>query len=187
MKSHDLKKALCQWTAMLALVVSGAVWAANGVDFSQSPEVSGTQEGAIRMPKEQERMPLNYVNQPPMIPHSVEGYQVTTNTNRCLQCHGVESYRTTGAPRISPTHFMDSDGKVGAEVAPRRYFCLQCHVPQADTASPVKKPAQFAACSLVTLILILVLIAAAKAMSIAIPWGLMPVGSIRTVPMLMEW
>ena len=116
MKSHDLKKALCQWTAMLALVVSGAVWAANGVDFSQSPEVSGTQEGAIRMPKEQERMPLNYVNQPPMIPHSVEGYQVTTNTNRCLQCHGVESYRTTGAPRISPTHFMDSDGKVGAEV-----------------------------------------------------------------------
>lgn len=79
-------------------------------------------------------MPLNYVNQPPMIPHSVEGYQVTTNTNRCLQCHGVESYRTTGAPRISPTHFMDSDGKVGAEVAPRRYFCLQCHVPQADTA-----------------------------------------------------
>ncbi len=99
MKSHDLKKALCQWTAMLALVVSGAVWAANGVDFSQSPEVSGTQEGAIRMPKEQERMPLNYVNQPPMIPHSVEGYQVTTNTNRCLQCHGVESYRTTGAPR----------------------------------------------------------------------------------------
>ncbi len=45
MKSHDLKKALCQWTAMLALVVSGAVWAANGVDFSQSPEVSGTQEG----------------------------------------------------------------------------------------------------------------------------------------------
>lgn len=101
MKSHDLMKALCQWMATLALVVSGAVWAANGVDLSQSPEVSGTQEGAIRMPKEQERMPLNYVNQPPMIPHSVEGYQVTTNTNRCLQCHGVESYRTTGAPRIS--------------------------------------------------------------------------------------
>lgn len=90
MKSHDLMKALCQWMATLALVVSGAVWAANGVDLSQSPEVSGTQEGAIRMPKEQERMPLNYVNQPPMIPHSVEGYQVTTNTNRCLQCHGVE-------------------------------------------------------------------------------------------------
>ncbi|VTR41653.1 Diheme cytochrome c NapB precursor [Serratia fonticola] len=51
-------------------------------------------------------------NQPPMIPHSVDGYQISKNTNRCLQCHGVEHYRTTGAPRISPTHFMDSDGKV---------------------------------------------------------------------------
>ncbi|SUH00574.1 citrate reductase cytochrome c-type subunit [Salmonella enterica subsp. enterica] len=27
MKSHDLMKALCQWMATLALVVSGAVWA----------------------------------------------------------------------------------------------------------------------------------------------------------------
>ncbi|SPX10264.1 outer membrane autotransporter [Escherichia coli] len=26
-----------------------------------------------------------------------------------------------------------------------------------------------------------------KVISIAIPWGLMPVGSIRTVPMLMGW
>ena len=140
MKSHDLIKALSQWMAALALLVSGAVWAANGVDLSQSPEVSGTQEGAIRMPKEQVRMPLNYVNQPPMVPHSVEGYQVTTNTNRCLQCHGVESYRTTGAPRISPTHFMDSDGKVLGEVAPRRYFCLQCHVPQAMPRRLLKIP-----------------------------------------------
>ncbi len=86
------------------------------------------------MPKQQEKMALNYVNQPPMIPHSVDGYQISKNTNRCLQCHGVEHYRTTGAPRISPTHFMDSDGKVLGEVAPRRYFCLQCHVPQTDAA-----------------------------------------------------
>ncbi len=134
MKSHDLMKALCQWMATLALVVSGAVWAANGVDLSQSPEVSGTQEGAIRMPKEQERMPLNYVNQPPMIPHSVEGYQVTTNTNRCLQCHGVESYRTT-ARRVSARRTLWTvTVKCRANVAPRRYFCLQCHVPQSDTA-----------------------------------------------------
>ncbi|AFJ47237.1 nitrate reductase cytochrome c-type subunit [Shimwellia blattae] len=133
MKSHDLKQTVCRWLAALALVASGAVWAVNGVDLSQSPEVAGTREGGIKIPKEQERMPLNYVNQPPLVPHSVEGYQVTTKTNRCLQCHGVASYRTTGAPRISPTHFTDSDGHVLADVAPRRYFCLQCHVPQSET------------------------------------------------------
>ncbi|TDN55467.1 MULTISPECIES: nitrate reductase cytochrome c-type subunit [Buttiauxella] len=127
---------LFKWMAALTLLVSGALWAANSVDLTPSPEVSGTPEGSVKMPKQQGRMALNYVNQPPMIPHSVDGYQVSKNTNRCLQCHGVEHYRATGAPRVSPTHFMDSDGKVLSNVAPRRYFCLQCHVPQTD-ATPI--------------------------------------------------
>jgi len=127
---------LFKWMAALTLLVSGALWAVNSVDLTPSPEVSGTPEGSVKMPKQQGRMALNYVNQPPMIPHSVDGYQVSKNTNRCLQCHGVEHYRTTGAPRVSPTHFMDSDGKVLSNVAPRRYFCLQCHVPQTD-ATPI--------------------------------------------------
>ena len=72
MKSHDLKKALCQWTAMLALVVSGAVWAANGVDLASRRKYQDL-ERAIRMPKEQERMPLNHVNQPPTrSPHALK-------------------------------------------------------------------------------------------------------------------
>lgn len=134
MTSHALNKAFSLCGALLSLVIAGYAFAASDVDLQQSPEVSATVEGQINMPKQQERMALNYVNQPPMIPHSIDGYQVTKNTNRCLQCHGVENYRTTGAPRISPTHFMDSDGKVLGEVAPRRYFCLQCHVPQTDAA-----------------------------------------------------
>lgn len=138
MKKTILTKMFFQWVAAFTLLVSGALWAANGVDLTQSPEVSGTPEGSIHMPKQQGRMALNYVNQPPMIPHSVDGYQVSKNTNRCLQCHGVEHYRTTGAPRVSPTHFMDSDGNVLSNVAPRRYFCLQCHVPQTDAAPIVE-------------------------------------------------
>ncbi|MFB0713140.1 nitrate reductase cytochrome c-type subunit [Buttiauxella noackiae] len=138
MKKTILTKMFLQWLTVFTLLVSGALWAANGVDLTQSPEVSGTPEGSIHMPKQQGRMALNYVNQPPMIPHSVDGYQVSKNTNRCLQCHGVEHYRTTGAPRVSPTHFMDSDGNVLSNVAPRRYFCLQCHVPQTDAAPIVE-------------------------------------------------
>lgn len=136
MQNFFLNKGLFRWAIAVIWLVSGAAWAAGSVDFSASPEVSGTQKGTIHMPKQQGRMALNYVNQPPMIPHSVDGYQVSTSTNRCLQCHGVEHYRTTGAPRVSPTHFIDSEGKVLAGVAPRRYFCLQCHVPQTD-APPI--------------------------------------------------
>ncbi|MBY6186118.1 nitrate reductase cytochrome c-type subunit [Marinobacter hydrocarbonoclasticus] len=88
--------------------------------------------------KETDRRALNYVNQPPLIPHKVQGYQITQSTNRCLQCHDVDNYLTTGAPRISPTHFTDRDNIVQPQVAPRRYLCLQCHVTQADVKPPVE-------------------------------------------------
>lgn len=94
------------------------------------------------MPKEQAEMALNYVNQPPLIPHSIKGYQVTKNVNQCLQCHSPQNARVTGAPRISATHFMDRDGRVTSELAPRRYFCLQCHVPQANVKPIVKNEFQ---------------------------------------------
>ncbi len=81
-------------------------------------------------PKEQPKMALNYVNQPPMVPHSVENYHMSPANNDCLQCHDVNNYIKTGATRISPTHFTDRDHQVLGQVAGRRYFCLQCHTPQ---------------------------------------------------------
>lgn len=86
------------------------------------------------VPKNQARIALNYVNQPPMIPHSVEGYQVNPSNNSCLDCHDIDNYLKTGAVRISPTHFIDRDNKLLSKVAARRYFCQQCHVPQVQAA-----------------------------------------------------
>ena len=83
-------------------------------------------------PRSSELPALNYVNQPPMVPHAVANYQVTKNVNQCLNCHSPENSRITGATRISPTHFMDRDGNVGSSSSPRRYFCLQCHVSQSN-------------------------------------------------------
>ena len=74
----------------------------------------------------------NYPEQPPVIPHSIEGYQLTLNTNRCLTCHKPEFTEASGAPMISVTHFMDRDGQVLSDVTPRRYFCTTCHVQQTD-------------------------------------------------------
>lgn len=79
------------------------------------------------------RQTRNYPEQPPVIPHSIDGYQLTLNTNRCLSCHARQFSAGAGAPMISVTHFMDRDGQVLADVTPRRYFCTACHVPQADT------------------------------------------------------
>lgn len=73
-----------------------------------------------------------FPDQPPVIPHSIEGYQLSVNANRCLSCHKREFTESSGAPMISVTHYMTRDGQMLADVAPRRYFCTACHVPQAD-------------------------------------------------------
>lgn len=74
----------------------------------------------------------NYPEQPPVIPHAIDGYQLTLNTNRCLDCHKREFTEGSGAPMISITHFQDRDGQVLSDVTPRRYFCTACHVQQTD-------------------------------------------------------
>ena len=74
----------------------------------------------------------NYPEQPPIIPHSIDGYQLSLKTNRCLDCHRRQYTEGSGAPMISVTHFMDRDNQVLADVTPRRYFCTACHVSQTD-------------------------------------------------------
>lgn len=73
-----------------------------------------------------------YPEQPPTIPHSIDGYQLDRNSNRCMLCHSRSNAETFQAPMVSVTHFLTRDGQVLASISPRRYFCTQCHVPQTD-------------------------------------------------------
>jgi nitrate reductase (cytochrome), electron transfer subunit len=83
-----------------------------------------------------QRQARNWPEQPPVIPHTIQGYQITLNANKCLTCHGRQFTAQSQAPMISITHFMDRDLQTLASVSARRYFCTQCHVPQTD-AEPV--------------------------------------------------
>jgi cytochrome c-type protein NapB len=85
-----------------------------------------------------EREPRNYPEQPPLIPHSIEGYEVTVRGNKCLSCHARSRVGESQAPMISITHFADRDGQFLASVSPRRYFCTECHIPQHNVQVPVK-------------------------------------------------
>ncbi|HEY4529709.1 MAG TPA: nitrate reductase cytochrome c-type subunit [Luteimonas sp.] len=73
-----------------------------------------------------------YPMQPPTIPHSIDGYQVDLNSNRCMLCHARSTAAQFQATPVSVTHYMDRDDQFLAEVSPRRYFCVQCHVTQTD-------------------------------------------------------
>ncbi|MFN3398307.1 MAG: nitrate reductase cytochrome c-type subunit [Sulfurimicrobium sp.] len=95
---------------------------------------------------ERDRGPIerNFVQQPPIIPHTVQNYTITKNFNKCMDCHSWSRYKETGATKISLTHFKDRSGTDHANISTRRYFCLQCHVPQSDAKPLVEntfKPA----------------------------------------------
>jgi len=74
----------------------------------------------------------DYVQQPPLIPHQIDGYKINQKFNKCLTCHSWANYREAGATKISQTHFEDRDANVLANISARRYFCTQCHVPQVN-------------------------------------------------------
>lgn len=85
-----------------------------------------------RYNKDEEPIVRDYIQQPPLIPHAIDSYQVNLKSNKCLSCHSWKNYRQYGATKISQTHFEDRESQVLANVSARRYFCTQCHVPQVD-------------------------------------------------------
>lgn len=87
--------------------------------------------------KSERRRTRNYPEQPPVIPHSVAGYEISVRANRCLSCHSRRRSAATGAPMVSVSHFMDRDFQVLSDISARRYFCNQCHVVQTSARPPV--------------------------------------------------
>jgi cytochrome c-type protein NapB len=79
----------------------------------------------------------NYRQQPPIVPHSLDQYQIDLRTNQCLTCHDWSNAGERGAPTLSMSHYLDRDGTQLDTVAGTRWFCNQCHVPQADAPALV--------------------------------------------------
>jgi cytochrome c-type protein NapB len=93
---------------------------------------------AYNQQKDGKPIPRAYVQQPPLIPHAIESYQITKNFNKCMDCHSWTRYQEAGATKVSLTHFKDRDGKELSNISPRRYFCTQCHVPQTNAPALVE-------------------------------------------------
>lgn len=139
-RSHLRRWQICGAGAVFGGAIVFAVGALSQGVPSIVPRVTGSAQPMQANPTPPLARPItddvrrmrNYPEQPPVIPHSIDGYQLTLRTNRCLDCHRRQFTEGSGAPMISITHFMDRDGQVLADVTPRRYFCTACHVQQTD-------------------------------------------------------
>jgi nitrate reductase (cytochrome), electron transfer subunit len=124
--------------AVLALAAASA-WAEPLVDAMRGPTpiLEATQPPRLsNAVNDDNRMPRNFAQQPPVIPHRVDGYQIDKNFNKCLDCHARGKTEFSLAVPVSSTHYMNREGKVLAQVSTRRYFCMQCHVAQ-EPAKPL--------------------------------------------------
>ncbi len=121
--------------AGLGLLAAAAATAQESVSTLRQATPLAENAPAAPMPKPVNtdiRQVRNYPEQPPLIPHTIEGYQIDRNANKCLTCHARAAVEVSQAPMVSITHFMNRDNQFLASVTPRRYFCNQCHVPQMD-------------------------------------------------------
>ena len=140
MRSQDSSRRLIARRIWAIAAVAFALLTGSVALAQMVPQLSGNpdpmvSEDVAPLPKwnvDDVRKMRNYPDQPPVIPHSIEGYQLSVNTNRCLSCHKRELTEGSGAPMISVTHYMTREGQMLADVSPRRYFCTACHVPQAE-------------------------------------------------------
>lgn len=90
-----------------------------------------------RQDTESGRFERAYRQQPPLIPHKIEAYEIDLKVNQCMRCHDWPRNVEEGAPKISETHYIDRNGVALDHVARTRWFCTQCHVPQANASALV--------------------------------------------------
>ena len=119
---------------VLGIPAAGAQQQAGGAKPSRTGvSVEATSDAdTFRVEKDRPPIQRDFVQQPPLVPHSVKGYNITRNFNKCMDCHAWSRARETGATKVSLTHFKDRDGREMPNVTPGRYFCTTCHVPQVD-------------------------------------------------------
>ena len=130
----------------LGLLAAGAAQAQQAQDPKPLPGDAATDQLNVAAPifktKEGPRYDRNYRQQPPLIPHSIDKYEIDVKVNMCLRCHDWPNNVQENAPMVSATHYLDRDGNRLDRVSSRRWFCVQCHVPQADAKPLVENTFQ---------------------------------------------
>jgi cytochrome c-type protein NapB len=124
-------KTLMLGAAVLFLTLSNAT--AEQVTSLRGHDVTDASDDVLNKPIQSAPggFAVAWEEQPPMIPHPIDNYSIDLRQNGCLKCHSQATFEANNAPKVADSHFFDRDGNPTERIAPRRYFCTQCHAPQA--------------------------------------------------------
>ena len=116
--------------AMTAMVFSSAALSVQSLRGDSALDSDSNKIVKHRVNTVEGGIKRNFKLQPPMIPHTIDKYQITLKNNGCMKCHSEKAYKKEKAPKVGDSHYVDRDGKTLKQVSSRRYFCNQCHAPQ---------------------------------------------------------
>lgn len=72
-----------------------------------------------------------FTEQPPLVPHSVQGYDISAAENACWECHNSDEFKGKKMPMVGKSHLIQSaDAKAEPRLNMLRWQCDSCHVPQ---------------------------------------------------------
>ena len=75
----------------------------------------------------------NYAQQPPLIPHKVDGFdEITSEDNACMDCHIHKEVRGQKIPQVKESHLIKPVNLDAPVLDNARWQCNSCHVPQID-------------------------------------------------------
>ena len=126
--------------ALLSISVVACAITAQPVSSLRSGDVAAadtaplTQAYAGKMPGQQALITRNFKEEPPLIPHSIDGFEeITATGNACLDCHISDQFNGKKMPRVGPSH-LRKPALAGAapELDMQRWQCNSCHVAQTD-------------------------------------------------------
>lgn len=124
--------------ATLSLAGIGLAQSISGINSLRGADVDKPLAAEPVFQQETVRFNREYRQQPPLVPHSIDQYQIDLRANQCLTCHDWTNAGDRGAPTLSMTHYLDRNGRELDQVAGTRWFCNQCHVPQANAPELVE-------------------------------------------------
>ncbi len=126
--------------ALLAVTVGACAVTAQQVSSLRSSDVAAadvaprTQTYAGKMPGQQALIARNFRQEPPLIPHSIDGFEeITVTANACLDCHISDKFNGKKMPRVGPSHLRQpASAGAAPELDMLRWQCNSCHVAQTD-------------------------------------------------------
>lgn len=121
-----LSVAACWSTAQTVSAMRGSDVPA----VDQAPEIKpylGSKPGG------QALIQRNFQQQPPLIPHKVDGLDdITPEENTCMDCHIHKEVRGQKIPQVKESHMVKPVNPDAPELHKSRWQCNSCHVPQID-------------------------------------------------------